>query len=113
MLKRNKILLEKSHEYSENNFIFSKIFLLKKKLKIKILKRHKNIPIHKAKIIGIMSLKFPVEKSNKKILHQNVHGANPAINQTKRVPLISFLFSHAEPIQTDGFFIILYDFLIK
>ena len=106
------MVLENNPEYSEKNFSFSKTFLLSKNVKIRIVSRHKNIPNPKAKIIGIISARFHVEKRSKNILHQKVQGANQEINQSKREPLISFLFfPHVS--EFEGYFIFLYDFLIK
>jgi hypothetical protein len=62
--------------------------------------------------MGIISARLPVEKRSKNILHQKVQGANQEINQSKREPFISFLFSlHVS--RFEAYFIFLYDFLIK
>ena len=65
------------------------------KVKINIETKHKNIQTQSAKIIGTISVKFPVENKSKNILHQNVHGANPATNHKTIEPLIS-LFASCE-----------------
>lgn len=91
MLSKNKTKLEIKLLYLEKLFIFSKTFLLSKKVSVNIKSKHKNIPIHKAKIIGKIKLKLHIENKSKNILQPNVQGASPETNHIKIDDFISFL----------------------
>ena len=90
-LKINKIRLEIKEEYFVNTFSLVNIFSLRKNTSIKIVKRHKKIQNHKAKIRGKIREKLQSENKSKNILKPKVQGANPVTNHIKIADLKSFL----------------------